>query len=51
MAIRFGANLGMHLLALWLILTGLAGLVVLPLPWPVMPLLALLAGILIYFRR
>jgi hypothetical protein len=51
MAIRFGANIGMHLLALWLILTGLAGLIVLPLPWPVMPILALLAGVLIYIGR
>lgn len=51
MAIRFGGNLGLHLLGLWLILTGLAGLVVLPLPWPLMPVLALLAGVLILVRR
>jgi hypothetical protein len=51
MAIRFGGNVGMHLLALWLILTGITELIVLPLPSPLMPVLALLAGVLIYVGR
>lgn len=44
-------NLGNVLLAVWLIVTGLAGLVALPLPPLVMPVLALLAGILILVGR
>lgn len=44
-------NLGHLLLAIWLILSGLAALVALPLPPLVMPLLALLAGILILVGR
>jgi hypothetical protein len=42
---------GMLLLALWLILTGIAGLVALALPAPLMAVLALLAGILILVGR
>ena len=44
-------NLGNLLLAVWLIVSGLAGVVALPLPPLVMPLLALLAGILILVGR
>jgi hypothetical protein len=41
----------MLLLAIWLILTGIAGLVAFPLPGPVMAVLALLAGIFILVGR
>jgi hypothetical protein len=51
MAVTFQRNLGMLLLAIWLILYGLAGLVALALPVPLMALLALLAGILILVGR
>lgn len=51
MAARFQRNVGMLLLAIWLILTGLAGLVSLGLPYPLMAVLALLAGILILAGR
>jgi hypothetical protein len=40
-------NAGMLLLAVWLILYGIAGIVPLGLPSPVMSVLALLAGILL----
>jgi hypothetical protein len=42
---------GMLILALWLILSGIAGLVALPLPPPLMAVLALLAGIFILVGR
>jgi hypothetical protein len=51
MAVTFQRNLGMLLLAIWLILYGLAGMVALALPVPLMALLALLAGILILVGR
>jgi hypothetical protein len=51
MAIRITNNVGMLLLAIWLILTGLAGFVPLGLPFPLMAALALLAGILILVGR
>jgi hypothetical protein len=51
MAARFQRNVGMLLLAIWLILTGLAGLISLGLPSPLMAVLALLAGILILTGR
>ena len=44
-------NTGMLLLAIWLILSGLAGLVALPLPSVLMAVLALLAGIFILLGR
>ncbi len=44
-------NLGHLLLAVWLIVGGLAGMVALPVPPLVMPVLALLAGILILVGR
>ena len=51
MAATFPRNTGMLILALWLILNGLAGLVALGLPSPLMAVLALLAGILILVGR
>ena len=51
MAINFQRNIGMLLLAVWLILYGLAGIIALGLPAPLMAVLALLAGILILVGR
>jgi len=51
MAINFQRNIGMLLLAVWLILNGLAGIIALGLPSPLMAVLALLAGILILAGR
>ena len=51
MAMTFQRNLGMLLLAAWLILYGLSGLVALVLPVPLMAVLALVAGILILLSR
>jgi hypothetical protein len=51
MAIKFTRNIGMMVLALWLILSGLAGLVLMPLPPPLMAVLALVAGVLILIGR
>ena len=51
MAINVQRNIGMLLLAVWLILYGLAGMIALGLPAPLMAVLALLAGILILVGR
>ena len=51
MAIGFQRNLGMLLLGIWLVLSGLSGLVALGLPFPLMSVLALLAGVLILAGR
>ncbi len=51
MAVAFQRNIGLLLLAVWLILYGLAGLIALGLPAPLMAVLALLAGILILVGR
>jgi hypothetical protein len=51
MAFTFQRNIGMLLLSIWLILYGLAGLIALGLPSPLMAVLALLAGILILVGR
>jgi hypothetical protein len=51
MAITATRNLGMLLLAIWLILYGISGLAALGLPGPLMAILALLAGILILAGR
>lgn len=51
MAFTFQRNLGLLLLAVWLILYGLAGTIALVLPAPLMAILALLAGILILVGR
>jgi hypothetical protein len=47
MAIRMTRSAGMLLLAIWLILTGIGGFAVLPIPGILMAALALIAGILI----
>jgi len=44
-------NLGMLLLAVWLILTGLSALVAFAIPSPIMAVIALAAGILILLGR
>ncbi len=51
MAITVTRNLGHLLLAIWLIVSGLAGLTALPIPPLIMPLLALVAGVLILVGR
>jgi hypothetical protein len=51
MAVTFQRNIGMLLLAVWLILSGLSGMIVLGLPAQLMAVLALLAGILILVGR
>ncbi len=51
MAVNVQKNVGLLLLAVWLILYGLTGLVAFALPGPVMAVLALLAGILILVGR
>lgn len=47
----FNRNIGMLLLGIWLILTGLSGLVAFALPPLAMAVLALIAGILILVGR
>ena len=44
-------NIGMLVLAVWLILYGISGFVALGLPAPLMAVLALVAGILILVGR
>ena len=44
-------NAGLLTLGIYLILVGLSGLVALPLPSPIMALLALIAGVLILVGR
>lgn len=51
MAIAFQKNVGMLLLAVWLILYGLVGVVGFVLPAPLMSVLALIAGVLILVGR
>ena len=51
MAVTLQRNAGMLLLGLWLVLYGLAGMIALSLPSPLMAVLALLAGILILVGR
>ena len=51
MAVTVTRSAGMLLLSIWLILTGLSGLVALPLPSAVMAALALIAGVLILVGR
>lgn len=47
MAIRPTRNVGMLLLGIWLIITGISAFVALPIPATVMGVIALLAGVLI----
>ena len=49
--VALNRNMGMLLLGIWLILTGLSGLVALGLPPLVMAVLALIAGILLLVGR
>jgi hypothetical protein len=51
MAVLIQRNMGMLVLALWLILYGVSGLVALGLPAPLLGILALIAGILILAGR
>jgi hypothetical protein len=51
MAVVFQKSVGLLLLAVWLILYGVMGLVAFALPAPVMSVLALLAGVLILVGR
>jgi hypothetical protein len=51
MAIRLQRNAGMLVLALWLILYGLVGMLALALPAPLLAVLALVAGMLILVGR
>ena len=51
MALRVTRSAGMLLLSVWLILSGVSGLVSLPLPGVVMAVLALVAGVLILVGR
>ena len=51
MAVRVTRNAGMLLLAIWLILSGIAGLAAVPIPGVVMAALALIAGALILVGR
>jgi hypothetical protein len=51
MAIAVTRSAGMLLLAVWLILTGIGGLVALPLPGVLTAALALIAGVLILLGR
>jgi hypothetical protein len=51
MAVMVTRSAGMLLLSVWLILTGLTGLVALPLPSVLMAALALIAGALILVGR
>lgn len=51
MAAGVQRNAGLLVLAIFLILYGLAGLITLPLPAPLMAVLALVAGVLILIGR
>jgi hypothetical protein len=51
MAVSVTRNIGTLLLAIWLIVSGLAGLTTLPLPGLLMPILALAAGIALLLGR
>jgi hypothetical protein len=51
MAVNVQKNMGLMVLAIWLILYGLTGLVAFALPSPIMPVLGLIAGVLILVGR
>jgi hypothetical protein len=51
MAVALNRNLGMTLLAVYLILVGISGVVSLALPSPLLAILALIAGIFILIGR
>jgi hypothetical protein len=50
-AVKFQRNMGLLVLGIWLVLYGLAGMVSLGLPPPLMAVLALVAGVLIIIGR
>jgi hypothetical protein len=51
MAYTLNRNAGLLVLGIYLILSGLSGVIVLALPHPLMALLALVAGILLLIGR
>ena len=51
MALTIRRNVGMLLLGVWLVLSGVAGLMALGLPAPLMSVLALLAGVFVLAGR
>ena len=51
MAVGVTRSAGMLLLAIWLIISGLAGFVAVPIPGIVMAALAFIAGVLILIGR
>jgi len=51
MAVNVQKNMGFLVLAIWLILNGVMGVAAFALPGPVMPVLAVLAGVLILVGR
>jgi hypothetical protein len=51
MAVRLQRNAGMLVLAIWLILNGVAGMITIGLPVPLLAALALVAGILLLVGR
>ena len=51
MAVRLQRNAGMLVLAIWLILYGLVGMLSLALPGPFLAVLGLIAGVLILVGR
>ena len=51
MAVNVQKNMGMLVLAIWLILYGITGLVSFAMPGLVMPVLGLIAGVLILAGR
>ena len=51
MAVMFPRSVGMTVLAIWLLLSGLAGFIAFPVPGQVLSGLALVAGILLLVGR
>jgi hypothetical protein len=51
MPVAITRSAGMLLLSIWLVLTGLAGLIAVPIPPVLMAALALIAGVLIFVGR
>jgi hypothetical protein len=49
--VRFNQNLGMTVLAIWLILSGLTGFLTVAIPHVAMAALAIIAGVLILLGR
>jgi hypothetical protein len=51
MPVAITRSAGMLLLSIWLVLTGLAGLIAVPIPPVLMAALAVIAGVLIFVGR